>query len=70
MIRKGLTADASELAWFKSSYSSGPDGDSCVEAATTPGTVHIGDSKYRGASPCLAVAPEAWAGLVAYAAGG
>ncbi|CAL9525740.1 DUF397 domain-containing protein [Streptomyces sp. enrichment culture] len=70
MIRKALTADASELAWFKSSYSSGPDGDSCVEVATTPGTVHIRDSKYRGASPRLAVAPEAWADLVAYAAGG
>jgi len=33
MIRKSTAGDASELAWFKSSYSSGPDGDSCVEVA-------------------------------------
>ncbi|MER7050971.1 MULTISPECIES: DUF397 domain-containing protein [unclassified Streptomyces] len=69
MIRKALAGDASELAWFKSSYSSGPDGDSCVEVATTPGTVHVRDSKYRDASPRLAVAPEAWADLVTYASG-
>ena len=33
MIRKPTTGDSSELGWFKSSYSSGPDGDSCVEVA-------------------------------------
>ena len=33
MIRKSTAGDAFELAWFKSSYSSGPDGDSCVEVA-------------------------------------
>ncbi|WP_105975779.1 DUF397 domain-containing protein [Streptomyces geranii] len=33
MIRKTSAGDASELAWFKSSYSSGPDGDTCVEVA-------------------------------------
>jgi hypothetical protein len=33
MIRKSTAGDASELAWFKSSYSDGPDGDSCVEVA-------------------------------------
>ncbi|MEV7341661.1 DUF397 domain-containing protein [Streptomyces sp. NPDC093544] len=33
MIRKASTGDASELAWFKSSYSSGNDGNSCVEIA-------------------------------------
>lgn len=69
MIRKPTAGDASELAWFKSSYSDGPDGDSCVEVATTPGTVHVRDSKHRDASPRLALAPEAWAGFVAYAAG-
>ncbi|MFD8347914.1 MULTISPECIES: DUF397 domain-containing protein [Streptomyces] len=69
MIRKALVADASQLAWFKSSYSSGPDGDSCVEVATTPGTVHVRDSKHRDASPRLALAAEAWAGFVAYASG-
>ena len=29
----------SALEWFKSSYSSGSEGDSCVEVAATPGTV-------------------------------
>jgi hypothetical protein len=37
-----MTTD--ELAWFKSSYSSGGDGD-CVEVAVTPGTIHVRDSK-------------------------
>ncbi|MET8572244.1 DUF397 domain-containing protein [Streptomyces sp. NPDC004783] len=69
MIRKAPAGDAFELAWFKSSYSSGPDGDSCVEVATTPGTVHVRDSKYRDTSPRLALAPRAWADFVAYASG-
>ncbi|MGW8062222.1 DUF397 domain-containing protein [Streptomyces ziwulingensis] len=69
MIGKASAGDASALAWFKSSYSSGPDGDSCVEVATSPGTVHVRDSKYRDASPRLAVAPKAWADLVTYASG-
>ncbi|MGW0083245.1 DUF397 domain-containing protein [Streptomyces sp. NPDC003393] len=69
MIRKPAARDASELAWFKSSYSDGPDGDSCLEVATTPGTVHVRDSKYRNAGPRLALAPEAWADFVAYASG-
>ncbi|WP_217140444.1 DUF397 domain-containing protein [Streptomyces sp. AC627_RSS907] len=67
MIRKASAGDASELAWFKSSYSDGNEGDSCVEVATTPGTIHVRDSKYRDASPRLALAPEAWADFVAYA---
>ncbi|MFE0456839.1 DUF397 domain-containing protein [Streptomyces sp. NPDC058914] len=57
----------SELAWFKSSYSSGPDGDSCVEVATTPAAVHIRDSKVSD-GPRLALAPQAWADFVSYAA--
>ncbi|AZM76635.1 DUF397 domain-containing protein [Streptomyces sp. KPB2] len=69
MIRKASAGDASELAWFKSSYSDGNEGDSCVEVATTPGTVHVRDSKHRDASPRLALAAEAWAGFVAYASG-
>ncbi|WP_328872662.1 DUF397 domain-containing protein [Streptomyces sp. NBC_00287] len=67
MIRKSTAGDASEPAWFKSSYSDGPDGDSCVEVATTPATIHVRDSKYRDAGPRLALAPEAWADFVAYA---
>ncbi|MEU5623922.1 DUF397 domain-containing protein [Streptomyces tendae] len=67
MIRKAPAGDASELAWFKSSYSSGPDGDSCVEVATTPSTIHVRDSKHRDASPRLALTLRVWADFVAYA---
>ncbi|WP_217244754.1 DUF397 domain-containing protein [Streptomyces sp. AC602_WCS936] len=69
MIRKSTARDTSELAWFKSSYSDGPDGDSCVEVAATPGTVHVRDSKHRNASPRLALAPEVWADFVAHVSG-
>jgi hypothetical protein len=59
MIRK------TGLAWFKSSYSSSSEGDSCVEVATEPGTVHVRDSKHRpDAGPRLTVAPGAWADFV------
>ncbi|MFB6552419.1 DUF397 domain-containing protein [Streptomyces sp. NPDC056405] len=54
-----------DLAWFKSSYSSSSEGDSCVEIATEPGTVHVRDSKNRpDAGPRLAVAAGAWADFV------
>ncbi|MFD9610077.1 DUF397 domain-containing protein [Streptomyces sp. NPDC059083] len=33
MIHKASAGDASELAWFKSSYSGGTDGESCIEVA-------------------------------------
>ncbi|MFJ4815827.1 DUF397 domain-containing protein [Streptomyces sp. NPDC088801] len=68
MIRKTSSGDASDLAWFKSSYSSGSEGDSCVEVATEPGTVHVRDSK-DVEGPRLAFAPAAWAGFVPYAVG-
>ncbi|MER6969168.1 DUF397 domain-containing protein [Streptomyces halstedii] len=69
MIRTTSAQDVSELAWFKSSYSDGPDGDSCIEVATTPGTVHVRDSK-NAAGPRLAVTPGAWADFVSFASGG
>ncbi|MFD3535599.1 DUF397 domain-containing protein [Streptomyces sp. NPDC058664] len=47
-----------DLAWFKSSYSSSGDGD-CVEVATCPSTVHVRDSKVPD-GPRFAVAPVAW----------
>ncbi|MEU5742601.1 MULTISPECIES: DUF397 domain-containing protein [Streptomyces] len=47
-----------ELAWFKSSYSSGSDGD-CVEVASCPEAVHVRDSKVRQGAQ-LAVSPTAW----------
>lgn len=68
MIRKSAAGDASEPVWFKSSYSSGTDGNSCVEIAVTPRTIHVRDSKYRDTSPRLALAPQAWADFVSYAA--
>jgi hypothetical protein len=68
MIRKASAGDASELAWFKSSYSSGTDGESCVEIAVAPGAVHVRDSKNL-AGPRLALARDAWAEFVAYASG-
>jgi hypothetical protein len=55
-----------ELAWFKSSYSSGPDGDSCVEIAIAldTATIHVRDSKHTE-GPRLALAPEAWSEFLA-----
>jgi hypothetical protein len=70
MIRKTHAGDASELAWFKSSYSSSSEGDSCVEIAIAPRTIHVRDSKYRDTSPRLALAPQAWAAFVTYASEG
>ncbi|MFD3917756.1 DUF397 domain-containing protein [Streptomyces sp. NPDC058595] len=66
MIRKASAGDSSELAWFKSSYSDGTNGNSCVEIATTPGTVHVRDSK-NVEGPRLALALGAWANFVTYA---
>jgi hypothetical protein len=66
MIRKASAGDASELAWFKSSYSSGTDGNSCVELAITLGTVHVRDSK-NVEGPRLALTPGAWTDFVTYA---
>jgi hypothetical protein len=69
MNRKTLSGGTSDLAWFKSSYSSSSEGDSCVEVATEPGTVHVRDSK-DVEGPRLAFAPAAWADFVPYAVGG
>ncbi|WP_406739997.1 DUF397 domain-containing protein [Streptomyces atratus] len=66
MIRKTSAGDASELEWFKSSYSSS-EGDSCVEVATASCAVRVRDSKNLP-GPQLAFGEEAWAGFVSYAA--
>ncbi|RSN40404.1 DUF397 domain-containing protein [Streptomyces sp. WAC 04229] len=63
------TRDDSTLTWFKSSYSSSGDGNSCVEIALAPRTTHVRDSKYRDAGPRLALGVDAWADFVAYASG-
>jgi hypothetical protein len=54
-----------ELAWFKSSYSSGTNGESCVEIAIAPQTIHVRDSKHTE-GPRLALTPEAWSDFVAF----
>lgn len=56
----------SDLAWFKSSYSSA-SGDDCVEVATCPDTVHVRDSKDEQ-GPQLALSAVAWTDFVSYAA--
>ncbi|MFE9093617.1 DUF397 domain-containing protein [Streptomyces sp. NPDC007264] len=57
--------NTNDLAWFKSSYSSGEGGE-CVEVAAAPGTVHVRDSKRPG-DAMVTVSPQAWAGLVTLA---
>ncbi|MGA5314688.1 DUF397 domain-containing protein [Streptomyces pseudogriseolus] len=66
MNRKAAARDASDLLWFKSSYSDGTDGNSCVELALTPRTVHVRDSK-DVTGPSLTFAPAAWARFIPYA---
>ncbi|MFC9607720.1 DUF397 domain-containing protein [Streptomyces niveus] len=66
MIRSTSAEDANELAWFKSSYSDSSNPNDCVEVATTPGTIHVRDSK-NVAGPSLGLSPTAWASFVAYA---
>ncbi|MFD5055969.1 DUF397 domain-containing protein [Streptomyces tendae] len=56
--------NTSDLAWFKSSYS-GSQGDSCVEVASCPDTIHVRDSKMRDGDQ-LAVSPVAWARFLTY----
>ncbi|OIK04531.1 DUF397 domain-containing protein [Streptomyces monashensis] len=58
-------SSTSELAWFKSSYSSG-SGDNCIEVATSPTTIHIRDSKAME-GPVLGLSPAAWRRFVGYA---
>ncbi|MEU5608040.1 DUF397 domain-containing protein [Streptomyces sparsogenes] len=52
--------------WIKSSYSTA-DGPSCVEVATTPGAIHVRDSKTAPQGPSLACTPDAWGRFLAYA---
>ncbi|MEU0677781.1 DUF397 domain-containing protein [Streptomyces sp. NPDC006172] len=69
MIRTTSAGDASGLAWFKSSYSSSSEGDSCVELALTPDAVHVRDSKVVE-GPRFAVAPSTWARFLPYLGSG
>ncbi|CAL9317642.1 DUF397 domain-containing protein [Streptomyces sp. SudanB52_2052] len=58
--------NTSELAWYKSSYSSSASGD-CLEVATAPDTIHIRDSKNRQ-GPELHLSPTAWSAFLTHAA--
>jgi Domain of unknown function (DUF397) len=60
-----VTKVAHELAWFKSSYSSGEGGE-CIEVANCPNTVHVRDSKDT-AGPVLSVATNTWSAFVGFA---
>lgn len=63
MICKASAGTPSDLAWFKSSYSGGNDGESCVEIAPTPDTIHIRDSKTT-TGPRLTFTPATWTAFV------
>nr|WSY55715.1 DUF397 domain-containing protein [Streptomyces sp. NBC_00886] len=54
------------LEWFKSSYSTS-EGPDCVEVATSPGTVHVRDSKIEEGAR-LAFADGSWSAFAAFAA--
>lgn len=58
-----------ELAWFKSSYSSGSEGDSCVEIAVAPHTFHVRDPKTTE-GPRLTLTPESWTRFLPFASEG
>ncbi|WP_371662411.1 DUF397 domain-containing protein [Streptomyces sp. NBC_00280] len=66
MNRNTSTEGVAGLAWFKSSYSSSSEGDSCVEIAATPGTIHVRDSKYVMGGPRLAFTSASWTAFVPY----
>lgn len=57
----------SEPAWFKSSYSGGTNGESCVEIAVAPRTIHVRDSKNVPSGPRLAFTPATWTAFVSQA---
>ncbi|KUO21895.1 DUF397 domain-containing protein [Streptomyces dysideae] len=64
-----MIRDVSGLVWFKSSYSSSSEGDSCVEIAVAPRTIHVRDSK-NTAGPRLAFPSTAWTDFLSYASDG
>ncbi|MFS8201424.1 DUF397 domain-containing protein [Streptomyces sp. CWNU-52B] len=55
---------ASELHWFKSSYSDSGDINDCVEIATAPAAIHVRDSKNVD-GPRLVLSRAAWVPFLA-----
>ncbi|MFF8985147.1 DUF397 domain-containing protein [Streptomyces globisporus] len=68
-MQKSSAGNASELRWFKSSYSDSSNGSECVEVAAASDAVLVRDSK-NTQGPRLTLAPTAWAAFVPYAVGG
>jgi len=58
---------ATELNWFKSSYSDSSNPSDCVEIATTPTLVHVRDSKSATQGPRLTLTPTTWTEFISYA---
>ncbi|MET7764550.1 DUF397 domain-containing protein [Streptomyces sp. NPDC005336] len=58
---------ATELAWFKSSYS-GSQGDDCLEVAVTEEAIYVRDSK-DVSRPAFAAGRQGWDQFVRYVAG-
>ncbi|MEU6809784.1 DUF397 domain-containing protein [Streptomyces sp. NPDC046831] len=56
--------NTSELAWFKSSYSSA-QGDDCVEVAVTEQAIHVRDSKDVTRTPFV-VGRDGWSRFVVF----
>ncbi|GAA3804723.1 DUF397 domain-containing protein [Streptomyces coacervatus] len=54
---------ATELHWFKSSYSDSGEPGECVEVAVARATIHIRDSKTPN-TPHLTVAPATWSAFL------
>ncbi|MET8812325.1 DUF397 domain-containing protein [Streptomyces sp. NPDC004549] len=60
-----MSEDTTNLRWFKSSHSSGNDGNSCVEIAVTPRVIHVRDSKHQtGPQLALALTQDTWTAFV------
>ena len=60
---------ATELHWFKSSYSSSSEPGDCLEVAVAPATIHIRDSKTAPQTPHLTVTPTTWNSFVTFVSG-
>ncbi|TDC80193.1 DUF397 domain-containing protein [Streptomyces hainanensis] len=60
-----MSNEASELAWFKSSYSDN-EGGACVEVATCADAVHVRDSKLAD-GPRFSTSPTTWSAFLTYA---
>lgn len=66
MITEPAADSTAQLHWVKSSYSSN-EGPECVEVASSPGTVHVRDSK-DPEGPQLTFGPAEWSAFLTHAA--